>query len=256
MLNSRKSWRLVVGCVAGLFACIGGGRVQAQWGGYGGFGFGFGLGPQTPASVNFLNDHAIARTHAAASARPQPLRAPIPVSRDVDFFTRYDAATRAEMTNRVARRRVAVPNAAAPAQPVTFADNSQPSRPAQSLASFFNKMRQLIWPADAPTEGDLAAKRSVSDAKTLELLFGWPRPSPAWRPAPQDARAVGARFRPALSDTGRRWRRSTRAGSLSWRHPVPELDSARPLPLPTWPLSQRAFGTWCEQSSAINSKGE
>ncbi|MGP0068422.1 MAG: hypothetical protein ACLQGP_33090 [Isosphaeraceae bacterium] len=38
------------------------------------------------------------------------------------------------------------------------------------MASYFNAMRQLVWPADAPTEGDLAIKRSSSDAKTLELL--------------------------------------------------------------------------------------
>ncbi len=38
-------------------------------------------------------------------SRPQPLRAPIPVSRDVDFFNRYDAATRAAMEDRVSRRR-------------------------------------------------------------------------------------------------------------------------------------------------------
>jgi hypothetical protein len=171
MFKSRKRWRLVVGCVAGSAAWLGGGRVPAYWGGFGDVGFGFGLGPQTPASVNFLNDHAIARTHAAAAARPQPLRAPIPVSRDVDFFTRYDAATRAAMTDRVSRRRVLPRAPASQSQPITYADNSQTARPVQPLASFFNKMRQLIWPADAPTEGDLAAKRATSDAQTLELLI-------------------------------------------------------------------------------------
>ncbi len=172
MFDSRKIWRLAVGSVVGLVAWLGAERAQAQWGGFGdvGFGFGFGLGAQTPASVSFLNHHAIARTNAAAAARPQPLRAPIPVSRNVDFFTRYDAATRAAMTDRVSRRRVLPRTAAAPSQPVTLADTSPTSRPAQPLASFFNKMRQLIWPADAPTDGDLAAKRSTSDAQTLALL--------------------------------------------------------------------------------------
>jgi len=171
MFNRRNRWRLAVGCVAGLAAWLGSGRVPAYWGGFGDVGFGFGFGAQTPASVNFLNDHAIARTHAAAAARPQPLRAPIPVSRDVDFFTRYDAATRAAMTDRVSRRRVLPRAPRAQAQPVTLADNSPASRPLQPLAGFFNKMRQLIWPSDAPTEGDLAAKRSTSDAQTLELLL-------------------------------------------------------------------------------------
>ncbi len=170
MFNLRKSWRLAVVIGAGLFAWLGDGPVMAYWGGFGDFGFGFGFGAQTPASVNFLNDHAIARTHAAAAARPQPLRAPIPVSRDVDFFTRYDAATRAAMTDRVSRRRVLPRAPATQSQPISYADNSPTSRPVQPLASFFDKMRQLIWPADAPIEGDLAAKRATSDAQALVLL--------------------------------------------------------------------------------------
>ena len=38
------------------------------------------------------------------------------------------------------------------------------------MSSFFNTMRQLVWPADAPTGGELAAKRSSSDTKTLEVF--------------------------------------------------------------------------------------
>jgi hypothetical protein len=139
-------------------------------GGFGDFGFGFGFN-QTPASVTFLNDHAIARTHAAAAARPKPLRAPIPVSRDVEFFTRYDAATRAAMTDRVSRRRILPRAPAAETPAATVADNSQVARPAQPLASFFDKMRLLVWPADSPKDGDFAAKRSASDLKAVEVLI-------------------------------------------------------------------------------------
>jgi hypothetical protein len=173
MLNSRKSWGVAVVCVAGLATWLGGERAQADWGGgfggLGGFGvMGWGLGPQTPASVNFLNDHALARINSVAAARPQPLRAPRAVVRDVDFFNRYDAATRAAMEESASRRRV---SSRAPAASVpTVADNPPPARPVVPLADFFNKMRQLIWPADAPTEGDLAAKRSTSDATTLEVF--------------------------------------------------------------------------------------
>jgi hypothetical protein len=170
MFALRSVWRPVVVCGVALVASLGNGQAQAQYGGYGGFGLGWGLGPMTPASVNFLNDHAIARTHAAAAARPQPLRAPIPVSRDVDFFNRYDAATRAAMEDRVARRprtrRAPVSQSVAQAA----VDNPQSVPPIAPLASFFNAMRQIVWPSDSPTQGDLGVKRSASDAQTLELL--------------------------------------------------------------------------------------
>jgi hypothetical protein len=146
---------------------MGNGRAIAQWDM--GF-FGWGLGMQTPAVVNYLNDHSIARIGPAAAARPQPLRAPTPVVRDVDFFNKYDAATRAAMTDRVARVKSnpTTPATQTPAQPP--ASTAQAPRPVTPLLSFFDKMRQLIWPADAPTMGDLATKRSISDAKTLEVL--------------------------------------------------------------------------------------
>jgi hypothetical protein len=160
--------------VVGLLGWMGCGQARAQFGmDYGMFGMGFGLGHQTPASVSFLNDHALARGAAAAASRPQPLRAPIPVSRDVDFFNRYDVETRASMEEGIARRRFAhrAPTTAPrnPAPPVA-SNPPPPARPLVPLASFFDAARRLVWPADAPTHGDFAAKKSASDAKTLGLL--------------------------------------------------------------------------------------
>ncbi len=167
MLNS---WRLAVLCVAGLVAWLGGGQAQAMMG-YGGFGgFGFGLGPQTPASVSFINQHAIAQMGVAAAARPKPLRAPTAVVRDVEFFNRYDAATRRAMVDAASRRRSPSPARAALNATPAAAEPVQPPRPVVPLVSFFNKMRELIWPADSPTAGDLAGKRSTSDETTLALL--------------------------------------------------------------------------------------
>jgi hypothetical protein len=168
MLNSRTIRRLVFICSVGLVPWLGVGRAQAQ-GAFGGFGWG--LGPQTPASVNFLNDHANARVGSVAARQPRNLRAPTPVVRDVEFFNRYDAATRAAMEDRVARyprRSLARPTQTPPA---TVAENPPQARPASPLSSFFNKARQLVWPADAPKEGEWAAKRSSADAKTLEVLI-------------------------------------------------------------------------------------
>ncbi len=169
MFNLRRGSRLAVACGAGLVAWLGGDCAQAQ--GFGGIGgFGWGLGYQTPASVNFLNDHANARVGSVAARQPTNLTAPIPVSRDVDFFTRYDAATRAAMEDRVARNPRGPVIRPAPALMTSLADSPTPARQIAPLPSFFNKMRQIVWPADAPTHGDLAEKRTASDAKTLELF--------------------------------------------------------------------------------------
>jgi hypothetical protein len=166
MLN-LKIRQLAVVCAAGLAAWLGGGRAQAQ-GAFGGFGWG--LGYQTPASVNFLNEHAAARVGSVAARQRRDLRAPAPVSRDADFFNRYDAETRAAMVDRVARypRRSFARPTQTPAAAV--AENPTPADPVSPLSSFFNPMRQLIWPADSPTGGELAAKRSSSDTKTLEVF--------------------------------------------------------------------------------------
>jgi hypothetical protein len=167
MLNARTVRRLAVMCATGLMAWLSADRAQAQ-GAFGGFGWG--LGPVTPASVNFLNDHAIARVGSVAARQPQNLRAPMPVVRDVEFFNRYDAATRAAMEDRVARnprRPAARPKQP---QPITLADSAPPIRQIPPLSSFFNRMQQIVWPADAPIVGGLAEMRSASDAKTLDLF--------------------------------------------------------------------------------------
>ncbi len=168
MRNLRKTKRLAAMCSVGLIGWLACERAQAQ-GAFGGFGWG--LGPQTPASVNFLNDHAVARVGSVAARQPRNLRAPTPVVRDVDFFNRYDAVTRTAMEDRVARypRSSSLARNTQPQAP-TVARHPPPAPPVRPMASYFNAMRQLVWPADAPTEGDLAIKRSSSDAKTLELL--------------------------------------------------------------------------------------
>jgi len=186
-----------------LVAWMGGGVARAQWGmDYGMFGVGFGLGHQTPASVNFLNDHALARGAAAAASRPQNLRAPIPVSKDVDFFNRYDVATRMSMEEGIARRRMAY-RAPTPTQSQAPAVASSPparlARPLVPLASFFDSARRLAWPADAPTHDNFAAKKSASDAKTLELLEELERKGYARISTAADARTMLLNYgQPAL----------------------------------------------------------
>ena len=71
------------------------------------FGFvGWGLGHQTPGVGEFFS-----MTTHSPGVMPRPRHVPelastIPVSRDVEFFNRYDAATRESMEEGVARRRL------------------------------------------------------------------------------------------------------------------------------------------------------
>jgi hypothetical protein len=200
---------MVVVIFAGLLFWLDSGRDRALAIGYGdfGFGFGFGIGGTVPSPTGFLNDHSIASIGAAAANRPQSLRAPIPVSRDAEFFTRYDAETRLAMEDRVARtprrplgtiNQQRTPSLAdRPTAPV--ADFQPQARKIASLSSFFNAMRQLVWPADAPTEGDLAAKRAASDAKTLEMYEELRNKGYAYLSTATEARASLLEYgRPAL----------------------------------------------------------
>jgi hypothetical protein len=203
MVMWQRFQRLATICVLGLVAWMGAGEAKAQWGfDYGLFGLGFGLGHQTPASVSFLNDHALARGAAAAASKPQSLRAPIPVSKDVDFFSRYDVATRVSMEEGIARRRLAyrpVPTTPNLAPPVATNPQPRPARPLVPLASFFDAAKRLVWPADAPTHGDFAAKKTASDAKTLELLEELERKGYARIATAADARTMLLNYgQPAL----------------------------------------------------------
>ena len=203
MVMTWRLQRLAICCASGLLVWMGGGEAKAQYGFGFGYGMGFGLGHQTPASVSFLNDHALARGAAAAASRPQNLRAPIPVSKDVDFFNRYDVETRIAMEEGVARRRIAhrAPTTTTRNQTPTVASStpSPPPRPLIPLASFFDSARRLVWPADAPTHDEFAAKKSASDAKTLELLEELERKGYARISTAADARTMLLNYgQPAL----------------------------------------------------------
>lgn len=134
-----------------------------------GYGWWFG-GYQTPASVTYLNDRAQARTQAALASQPQALRVPARTGRDTTFFERYDPETRRAMEDRVARRPSQPRRPTAPPAQVAAAPAARPSRPAVALSSFFNARGELIWPQDAPTEGELKEKRERSDAAALAVL--------------------------------------------------------------------------------------
>jgi hypothetical protein len=138
-------------------------RANAQYGFGGGW---WGLGYQTPASVNYLNQRSLAAGQAAYASRPQPLREPARPTRDVTFFERYDAETRAQMEEGIARRS-SRPRSLGTTTP-TPAPAPQP-HPNLPLGTFFNSAGKLVWPSDAPTSGDLLTKRNESDDATMKV---------------------------------------------------------------------------------------
>lgn len=161
---------------AALAPCAFTGHAKAQW------GYGFDPGwmvwqpNYTPESVNYLNQRAAIAGQAAASSRPQNLTAPARPPRDVTFFERYDAETRRRMEEGIARRPTLTPGRLTPRPAPTPAPapvaTQTPARPTPviPLNTFFNRYDQLVWPTDAPMEGDLATKRSTSDKASLVVL--------------------------------------------------------------------------------------
>jgi hypothetical protein len=134
-----------------------------------GYGWWFG-GYQTPSSVTYLNERAAARTQAVLSSQPQALRVPARSGRDITFFERYDPATRRAMEEGIARRPSRSGAASTPAPSPPPASSPAPKRKVVALASFFDAQDQLVWPQDAPVDGDLKDKRAASDAASLAVL--------------------------------------------------------------------------------------
>jgi hypothetical protein len=147
-------------------------RARAQW------GWGWWPGFQPSPATNYVNDRALVGAAAAAASRPTALRAPNPTTfrgRDPAFFERYDPETRRALEDRVARRPSRSPSGARPSEaPKTSAPavarDKPPARPLIPLETFFNADEQLVWPAEAPAEGDLLAKRMATDEASRAAL--------------------------------------------------------------------------------------
>lgn len=158
-----------------------------------------------PSPTNFVNDWAL--QNAARGGRRPPsnnVYANNPNSyvnriRDNGFVTQYDARGRSP-----GRRRPASPPASlGQAPPSTPAPAPAPadakpaaSRPSLPLASFFDAAGKLVWPADSPVEGDLKAKRDVSDQAVVNVRREVD--AQGWAPI-----AMAAEARQKLLDYGR-----------------------------------------------------
>jgi hypothetical protein len=159
----------LVAVLAGIAAWLPAGEARAQWG----WGWGAFYNPEDASqTTNFLNQRSLAAAQGAYAARAGGggggLTEPSYQVRDDTFFQKYDATTRAAMVDQVARdpgaeggtvRRTTASAPPAPAQPVVV-----------HLAGFFDASRQLVWPREAPTAGDLEMSRKTADRAALSVL--------------------------------------------------------------------------------------
>jgi hypothetical protein len=155
--------RVVPSLLAGLIVALAGGPARAQ------FGWGWGWGYQTPSVVESIYSRSNIAAGAAYANRQQNLTAPARPARDVTFFERYDPETLQRMEDRVARNpRNFVGSAPSP---TAVAAAVKPVQAAvQAITGYFNQYQQVVWPSDAPTEGDLLARRTVSDDASRSVL--------------------------------------------------------------------------------------
>lgn len=216
-MKTRHVAPALVICLAAL---AGESPVRAQ--GFGGFG-GFAM-PWVPTPTNFVNEWAL--QNAARAGRPPSnnvygnnpnsyinrLRDPgFTPTQDARGFS-YGSRRAAEIAAAQAARspgEVAA-HGGAPTAPPAPAPNQAPApppaKPAPPVASFFDASGRLVWPAESPIDGDLKAKRDVSDQAAAAVRREVD--AQGWAPI-----ALAAEARQKLLDYGRPALQEVRASS-------------------------------------------
>jgi hypothetical protein len=178
---------------------------RAQYGMGMGWGWG-GFGAMPSPSTTMLNDHAIARTAAAAARMPGRSHSPYgnnPNSyfnriRDNGFVSHRDVRRRRASSYGSERTGSLDTSGRAEAQPQAPA---APPRPAVPLAQFFDASLRVVWPQDSPIGGDLKQKREVSDQASLAVLNEIKQQGPASITSVTEARYRLVEYgRPALRE--------------------------------------------------------
>ena len=151
---------------------------RAQYGMGMGMGMGMGwggFGPMPSPSTTLLNDHAVARTAAAAARMPGRSHSPYGNNpnayfnriRDNGFVSHSDARRRRASSYRSDRSGSLDTSGRAAAQPEVTA---APTRPVVPLGQFFDATLRVVWPQDSPIGGELKQKRDTSDQASLVVL--------------------------------------------------------------------------------------
>lgn len=149
-------------------------QARAQFGiggGFGGFGWGFGGFNQVEKPDSFLYSKALVDAGRDTHIPSRNAYANNPNSyinhiRDNGFVERYDVARRDPSYYRYAAQPSRSQSTATTPTAMTVPQHA-PSLP---LASFYNPEGHIVWPADAPTAGDLQEKRSAFDQASHNVL--------------------------------------------------------------------------------------
>ncbi len=175
-MKSAASRRTIIVVVIVAAAAFGFGprRAEAQFGpglgtGFGGYGFGLGGFSQVPKPESFLYQKALFDAGRDTHLPSRGVYANNPNSyinhiRDNGFVERHHAAH----SNDPARYGHRPPRPS-PATTRT-ATNVAPQMPVLPLSSFYDETNQLVWPGDAPTAGELKAKRTIFDRASDVVL--------------------------------------------------------------------------------------
>jgi hypothetical protein len=168
MRSRSRLWKLVpaIGAAAAALLVLPE-QAQAQFGFGGGFGGGFGYGGfgfrTVPSPVSYLNSKSLIDASRPVNAPSRDVYANNPNSyinhvRDNGFVDRYSVDRREIPQYRYSARPRAREAAVAPQSPTI------------PLSSFYNADNKLVWPADAPIEGEMKQKREISDLACSTVL--------------------------------------------------------------------------------------
>lgn len=172
MRTGPKSWVLTI---LGVLTVTGVAArpARAQFG----FGYGFMGGfNYVPQPTDFLNQHSLLNagraTHGPVSNNVYANSPNSYVNRVRDNgFVSHSGIERFPGSSRP-RRGVTPSQALAAAQPVAAPQPAaaSPPKPVLPLGTFFDAALKLVWPNEAPVDGDLRSRRDVSDQASLAVL--------------------------------------------------------------------------------------
>jgi hypothetical protein len=156
-------------------------RAEAQWGmglGGGGFGGGFGWGlgfTSVPKPESFLYSKALVDAGRDTHIPSRDVYSHNPNSyinhiRDNGFVERYDVARRDPSYYRYAPQTAQSSSPSPSPRTVQTAMAVPPPTPLLPLSSFYNAEGHIVWPADAPTNGELKEKRTIFDQASQVVL--------------------------------------------------------------------------------------
>lgn len=140
-------------------------------------GFGYIIQPyQPPASVTYLQERSLINARNAATNRDFGYGTSNPNAyynrrREVALAERFDVRSRQGLEGRISARYRPVPAPRPQPRPAPARPAPPPvPAPTPDLVSFFNQYHELVWPADAPYEGQFQPLRDTADAQALATL--------------------------------------------------------------------------------------